>query len=107
MSSSTINGEQITTTNRHTRYTLGRDAAGILLAVGCSDRIFDRLLDRTLKPHYSVEKLSRRAGSRNDFLSNFGHPLRRLRHSLRCVLVKRVRPVPPDDLLTIEHRGGE
>jgi hypothetical protein len=36
MSFSTINGEEITTTSRRTRYTTGRDAAGIVrLAAGC------------------------------------------------------------------------
>jgi NAD(P)-dependent dehydrogenase (short-subunit alcohol dehydrogenase family) len=47
--------DAITTTSPRTRYTIGRDAAVIVrLARLAPDRFLDRMLRRTLKPHYSA-----------------------------------------------------
>ena len=46
-----------TTKNPRTRYTIGRDAAALVtLARLLPDRLLDRLVRRTLKPHYQSEK---------------------------------------------------
>ena len=48
--------DAITTKNPRTRYTIGKDAAALVrLARLLPDRLLDRLVHRTLKPHYTTK----------------------------------------------------